>query len=295
VSKTAVALTPARETAPRSVRRGLACLATAGTTWGTTGAAVDIVHRSSDLGPMAVSFWRFLSGMALLVAARALRPARNAPRAPRAIRRRLPLFTGTGIVLAVFQTAYFAAVQTTGLAVGTIATLGAAPVLTAAGARLLLGERVGRGGLLAVGGALTGLAVLVLGNQQRSVHPVGVGLALLSAAGFAVSNILGRWTGRHGGGEDPYTLTVWSFAVGAAVMLPFGLAEGILPHTAHLAGAGAVRAAGRRHGADARGRRRSRGRRVVVDDLRGAPVLSEVPQVRCRAAPPAPALRAGSP
>ncbi|MEU7167820.1 EamA family transporter [Streptomyces morookaense] len=207
--------------------RGLACLATAGTTWGTTGAAVEIVYRSSDFGPMAVSFWRFLGGAALLLA------ARRTPRGARPVRGRVLLFTGTGIALAVFQTAYFGAVEETGLAVATIVALGAAPVLTAAGGRLFLGEHVGRGGLLAVGGALTGLAVLVLGNQQSAVRPLGVGLALLSAAGFAASSLLGRWTGRHGAGEDPYTLTLGSFGVGAAVLLPFACGEGLVPHTAH--------------------------------------------------------------
>ncbi|GLY88236.1 DMT family transporter [Actinoallomurus iriomotensis] len=214
--------------------RGLACLAIAGTTWGTTGAAVEIVYRSSDFGPMAVSFWRFLSGMALLVAARALRPSRAVPRKARPARRRVFLLTGTGLGLAVFQTAYFGAVRDTGLAVGTIVCLGAAPVFTAAGARLFLGERLGRGGLPAVGGALAGLAILVLGDRHGVVRPVGVGLALVSAAGYATTNVLGRWTGRHGTGEDPYGLTVWSFAIGAAVMLPLAWSEGLWPHTAHL-------------------------------------------------------------
>lgn len=233
MSKT-TATTAVPRTAPHSVRRGLAALAFAGITWGTTGAAVEIVYRSSDLGPMAVSFWRFLSGMALLVAAAALlsalRPRPSTPRPP--LRRRLALFAGTGIGLAVFQTAYFGAVQATGLAVGTIVTLGAAPLFTAAGGRIFLGEGIGRGGTVAVGGALTGLAVLVLGNEPSVVRPDGVALALLSAAGYAASNVLGRWTGRDGAGEDPYTLTVWSFGVGAAATLPLAWAEGLLPATA---------------------------------------------------------------
>ncbi|WP_051836109.1 DMT family transporter [Streptomyces sp. NRRL WC-3742] len=231
MSKTTAALTPA----PRSVRRGLACLAFAGLTWGTTGAAVDIVHRSSDLGPTAVSFWRLLAGAALLLAAKPLRHTSRPPqpRSRQPLRRRAPLLTGTGLALAVFQTAYFAAVQFTGLAVGTIVTLGAAPVLTAAGARVFLHERVGHTGLLAIAGASTGLAVLVLGNRSGVVHPTGVALALLSAAGFAASNVLGRRAGRHGTGEDPYTLTIWAFAVGAAALLPFAAREGLVPHTAH--------------------------------------------------------------
>ncbi|MEV0400394.1 DMT family transporter [Actinoallomurus sp. NPDC050550] len=59
-------------------------------------------------------------------------------------------------------------------------------------------------------------------------------MALLSAAGYAVANVLGRWTGRDGTGEDPYSLTVWSFGIGAVIMLPFAWGEGLWPHTAHL-------------------------------------------------------------
>ncbi|WP_335935570.1 DMT family transporter [Streptomyces sp. PTD5-9] len=219
-------------TAPRSVRRGFAFLSFAGIAWGTTGAAVDVIYQSSDLGPMAISFWRFLAGAALLMPVWALRRSRGTRRTPRPVGRRVLLLAGTGVGLAVFQTAYFAAVQDTGLAVGTIVTLGAAPVFTAAGGRVFLGEHIGRGGLLAVAGALVGLTVLVLGNQPGVVRPLGVGMALLSAGGYAVSNVLGRWTGRHGAGEDPFTLTVWSFLIGAAVMVPLARAEGLVPHSA---------------------------------------------------------------
>jgi DME family drug/metabolite transporter len=215
------------------VRRGFVFLAFAGIAWGTTGAAVDVIYRSSAFGPMAISFWRFLAGAALLIPAWALHPSRKTPRTRQPVGRRLLLLTGTGIGLAIFQTAYFAAVHDTGLAVGTIVTLGAAPVFTAAGGRVFLGERIGRIGLLTVAGALAGLTVLVLGNQPGVVRPVGVAMALLSAAGYAVSNLLGRWTGRHGTGEDPYTLTMWSFLIGAAVMLPLAWAEGLVPHTGH--------------------------------------------------------------
>jgi drug/metabolite transporter, DME family len=232
VSRTAAAFTPAVP-APRSVRRGLACLTVAGLTWGTTGAAADVVYRTSDFGPMAVSFWRLLISVVLLLAARSLRPARTAPRSEQPRAERVWLYLGTGIGLAVFQSAYFAAVRDTGLAVGTIVTLGAAPVLTAAGARLFLREGIGRAGVLAVAGALAGLVILVLGNQAGVVRPLGVATALLSAAGFAVSNVLARWTGRHGTGEDPYTLTIGAFAIGAVLVLPFARAEGLVPHAAH--------------------------------------------------------------
>ena len=225
---TAAAPVSSGQRALPSVPRGLAYLAFAGITWGTTGAAIELVYRSSDLGPMAVSFWRFLAGAALLMVAGRFGRARTSRPASR---QRALLLIGTGIGLAVFQTAYFAALPQTGLAISTIVTLGSAPLFSVAGGRLFLIESVGRGGLLTIAGAVLGLAVLVFGNHQVVVHPLGVGFALLSAAGYAVSNVLGRWTGRHGTGEEPYSLTMWSFAIGAFVMLPFALGEGLWPHT----------------------------------------------------------------
>jgi drug/metabolite transporter, DME family len=229
--KTASVPVPARA-GSFPVRRGLAFLAVAGTAWGTTGAAVDVVYRSSDFGPMALSFWRFAGGFVLLLAARRFVPARRAAAARPVLPRALVL-VGTGLGLAVFQTAYFAAVRDTGLAVGTIVTLGACPLFTAAGGRAFLGERVGRGGAAAVSCALLGLGILVLGNQQGQVRPDGVAAALLSAAGYAVAALLGRWTGRHGTGEEPYSLTLWSFGIGAAAMLPLAWREGLVPGAAH--------------------------------------------------------------
>ncbi|MFB8021629.1 DMT family transporter [Streptomyces rubiginosohelvolus] len=212
------------------VGRSLLYLVIAGVAWGTAGAAASLIFRVSDLGPLALSFWRCAGGLVLLAGALALRPRRT-PREPEPRRRRLLRILGTGIGLTVFQSAYFAAVEVTGLAVGTVVTLGAGPVLIAVGARLLLGERLGRGGLAAVTGALTGLAVLVLGGEGGDVVPAGVLLALLSASGYAAITLLTRWLGRDGGG-DALTTSAWAFAIGAVGLLPLALAEGLVPHTA---------------------------------------------------------------
>jgi len=255
------------------VRRGLAYLAVAGTTWGTTGVAVDLVYLSSNLGPIAISFWRFIGGLALLLlagiprrirtarmgGARTAQPAGARPddtpsagtgsqggptqthrarrrlgmRRRQGVRRRLGIRIGSGLGLAVFQTAYFAAVSVTGVAVSTIVTLGAGPVLVALGARLTLGERLGAGAVAVVSG-VAGLLILVLGNQSGTARPLGVGLALVSAAGYAATTLLARWTGQTGGGDEPSALTAWAFGIGAAALLPSALAGGLLPSTAGL-------------------------------------------------------------
>ncbi|MFB6990038.1 DMT family transporter [Streptomyces sp. NPDC056304] len=213
------------------VGRSLIYLIVAGVAWGTAGAAASLIFEVSDLGPLALSFWRCAGGLVLLLAALALRPRRAAAPAESRGRRALRVL-GTGAGLTVFQSAYFAAVEATGLAVGTVVTLGAGPVLIAVGARLTMGERLGRGGSAAVTGALAGLAVLVLGGDGATVRPAGVVLALLSAAGYATITLLTRWLGRDGGATDSLATSAWAFGIGAVGLLPMAAAEGLVPHTA---------------------------------------------------------------
>ncbi|MEU6996278.1 DMT family transporter [Streptomyces sp. NPDC046465] len=236
------------------VGRGLLYLIVAGTAWGTAGAAAALVFEAGDMGPVSLSFWRCAGGFVLLLAARAaMRPVRARRTAPRVTPRaahavplslRVRRVVATGVALAVFQTAYFASVEATGLAVGTVVTMGSGPVLIALGARLTLGERLGRGGAVAVMGALAGLVVLVFGSGAggaggggggggggATVRPDGVVWGLVSAAAYAAMTLLTRRWGRNGGADSSDT-TVWAFAVVSLCLLPFALVEGLLPHTA---------------------------------------------------------------
>ncbi|MCZ4606730.1 EamA family transporter [Streptomyces sp. Lzd4kr] len=212
------------------IGRGLIYLIIAGAAWGTAGAAASLVYLTSDMGPIALSFWRCAVGFVLLLAVRLLRP-RPRRTVSEPLARKVLRAGATGIGLAVFQTAYFVAVEATGLAVGTVVTLGAGPVFIALGARLTLGERLGRGGVAAVAGALTGLAVLALGGEGATVRPWGVFLALVAAAGYSVMTLLTRKWGRDGGADAAET-SVWAFAVTSLCLLPLALVEGLLPHTA---------------------------------------------------------------
>jgi DME family drug/metabolite transporter len=220
-----------------SVGRGLFYLIVAGTAWGTAGAAAALVFKASDMGPVSLSFWRCAGGFVLLYAVRLMRSRRRSSSSSAyaavsvPLRRRLPRIVATGVALAVFQTAYFASVESTGLAVGTVVTMGSGPVLIALGARFTMGERLGRGGVVAVAGALAGLVVLVLGGGGASVRPQGVVWGLLSAAAYAAMTLLTRWWGRDGGADSSDT-TVWSFAVVSVCLLPLAAVEGLVPHAA---------------------------------------------------------------
>ncbi|GAA3441607.1 DMT family transporter [Planomonospora venezuelensis] len=205
-----------------SVRRGLLYVCVAATAWGTGGAAAALLHRAGGLGPVAVSFWRFAAGAAvLLLALRLLRPVRPSGSGRTSGSGRV-LVTGTA--MAVYQTAYFAAIAESGLAVATLVTTGATPVLVAAGSSAFLRERPGAGGLGCLALALAGLAALTLGDGPGGFSPAGTGWALVSATGYAGVTLLNR-----AAPAEPYTTALGGFAVGGLCLLPVALAQGLLP------------------------------------------------------------------
>ncbi|MEV4221553.1 EamA family transporter [Nonomuraea sp. NPDC049725] len=207
-----------------TTRRATLYVATAAAAWGTGGAAGALLFAGGGLDALDVSFWRYLLGaIFLLPLARGLR-----------LDGRVAV---VGAGMAVYQTAYFGAIAHSGVAIATVVTMGATPVFTALGGRLLLGERLGRAGLAALLTALTGLVLLTttphldpatptgtLATPAGEGTPAGVGLGLLSAAGYAGVTLYSR---RHR--DDSQGMAVGGFVVGAVCLAPFALAGGVVP------------------------------------------------------------------
>lgn len=200
-----------------SARRGALYICVAAAAWGTGGAAGTLLFATADLGPVAVSFWRYLLGAALLTL------TQYAPRRARARRPRTASVLMIGGGMAAYQAAYFGAIQQTGVALATVVTMGATPVFTALGSRLFLGERLGWTGLAALATALAGLGLLTSGGYG-TIQTGGIALALLSALGYASVTLASR---KHN--TDPQGTALGGFAVGALCLLPFALAEGVMP------------------------------------------------------------------
>jgi DME family drug/metabolite transporter len=188
----------------------------AATAWGTGGAAAVLLYGISGLSPVPVSFWRFVCG-AILMAALSWAPSRSGP----VTRRRWGRTAAFGVGMAVSQAAYFASIAESGVAVATVITLGASPMVVAAGARVLLGERLGRTGMVSMGVALGGLVLLV---GPGATSAAGVGWALLSAVSYGGVTLLSRAYP-----EDPYGTALWSFVIGAVALLPVAAFQGLLP------------------------------------------------------------------
>jgi len=214
------------------VARGLWFVCIAATAWGTGGAVAAVLYDTSGLGPVAVSWWRFAGGFALLAAGRRWLGPGRALRLPRAAWRPAAV---TGCGLAVSQTAYFVAVDLAGLAVATLITIGAGPVLVAAGARFARIERLDGGRLAAVLVALVGLWLLVGAGPGTGVGPsgggaapdrlAGVASALVASAAYAAVTLLTR----RGTALPRYDAALAGFGAGALLLAPLAWAAGPIP------------------------------------------------------------------
>lgn len=202
-----------------SARRGAVYVSVAATAWGTGGAAGSLLFESGHLGPIGVSLWRYLLGAAFLLAL-TRRPGRLTRRPGRLTWHALPVGAG----MAVYQTAYFAAIADSGVAVATVVTMGATPIFTALGGRFLLREPLSAAARAALAAALAGLVLLTGETAVRSGSLAGIGYALASAAGYAGVTLFSR---RHR--TDPEGTAVGGFVIGAVCLAPFAVNAGIVP------------------------------------------------------------------
>ena len=124
-----------------------------------------------------------------------------------------------GACVALYQATFFAAVAETGVAIAAVVALGAAPAFTGVLARTFAGERLHWRWAAATALASAGVALLVLGGgTDGEVAPAGVGLALVSGAGYAGYAVLGKRMLDAGGTPEGVMAAV--FATGAVLLLP---------------------------------------------------------------------------
>jgi DME family drug/metabolite transporter len=186
--------------------------------WGTTGTARTFAP--ADATPVSVGAARIALGGLLLI----LIAARGG-----GLRRLLAgghttlVILGAGSVCAaIYQVAFFASVARTGVATGTVVTIGSAPAFAGLLSRLLGSGRLSRRWMISTAGAVIGCAALVSGGQAAGVEPVGVGLALVSGVGYAlyattVSHLITQ-------GQDDKAVVAGLFGGAAVLLLPVLLA-----------------------------------------------------------------------
>ncbi|MFB4307863.1 DMT family transporter [Actinomadura sp. GTD37] len=183
--------------------------------WGTTGTVRTFAGGASAFSIAASRI--VIGGLVLLALAAGTRRGAGLRRLL-GDRRNLPLIGLGAAAIAVYQTAFFVAAGRTGVAAGTVVTIGSAPAF--AGLIGLLARRSRPTGrwAAATAGAVAGCALLVGGGRDAGVEPLGIALALLSGlsyAGYATvaSVLITR-------GEEDRAVAGALFAAAAVPLLP---------------------------------------------------------------------------
>jgi DME family drug/metabolite transporter len=223
---------------PGASRTDLLRVVAAGVLWGTGGLAGALLGRLTELHPLAVATYRLAGGGLTVLAVLAVTSRAGRSARVRGIRRAgragLARVLAVGVLTASYQACYFAAVSVTSVAVATLVTLGAAPVMVLAVESLRARRRPGPVPGTAIGLAIAGLALLlgVPAGFGGGALALGATLALVSAAGFAALTLLGR---RPVPGLDGPTSIGLGFFAGAlllgAVTVP-SVGIGFAPTTA---------------------------------------------------------------
>ncbi|MER6684880.1 DMT family transporter [Streptomyces olivaceoviridis] len=179
-----------RPTGPgRSAGTGALCVLAASVLWGTTGTAATF---APEVGPLAIGAVAMGLGGLLqaLVAARPI--ARHAPR----LREQRGTVLLGAVSVAVYPLAFYTSMHLAGVAVGTVVSLGTAPLASALTERVMDVHRLTRRWTAAAALGLLGTALLCVaeaahagdgtGRASMAATLLGVGLGLVAAATYAL-------------------------------------------------------------------------------------------------------------
>ncbi len=190
-------------------RRGPLLVFAAAAVWGTTGTAQAL--GPEGITPETVALIRMVGGSLLLVyAGRAgtTSPIRSLPRTPLLL---------AVAAMAASQPMFFGGVARTGVAIGTIVTIGSGPLLAGLLAWLVRRESITGPWFVATGLSIVGALLLVAGGESAGVDGVGLGLALGAGLMWAVYLV---WAKAVFEAVDPVFAAGVIFAGAAVVLAP---------------------------------------------------------------------------
>ena len=165
------------------------CLVLSGLLWGTGGLIGTLIGQATGLSMMSVAAYRLLIGGGLIVAFLTLTGQRRPTR--RAAWTRIAV---NGLLSALFQGCYFAAISLTSVSLATLVTIGGTPVIVAVVEHARGHRALGRAGMITIAMALAGLGLLggvPGGGFGEAALLASTGMALLSAGGFAAVTLIG--------------------------------------------------------------------------------------------------------
>lgn len=204
-------------------RQGFWLVGLAAILWGTIGVATRGIYALDSTSSLFVNLGRLAIATPILVVAcwRILGWKMFEIR-----QRDLMLMMLTGVMIALSQAAYFAAIRQVGVTIATLLALCTSPVIVAGISVLLKLERLTVKLLMALGCAIVG-SILLVGVQTELPQNIqnGVLYSLLCALFYAGMMVCGRFLAN---GYHPLQITSVSFGAGAVMLLALNLAGGLV-------------------------------------------------------------------
>lgn len=178
--------------------------------WGTTGTSQALAPAGTT--PLGVASVRVcLGGLALFLLGWGRGLLKNR-------RMSVPHIVAAAGSLVAAQLAFFAAVDRTGVAIGTVVAIGSSPIAAGALAWIVRRERPGRRWAIATTLGVTGAVLLLTAGREVDVDPGGLGLALIVGLGYAGYIVSTKdLVVEH----PPDAVTAAVFGVAATAMVPF--------------------------------------------------------------------------
>ncbi len=152
----------------------------------TTGTAQQLGPEASS--PIAVATIRFFIGSMVLIALSRLHLGSSVRRTSQPV---APSITPSTWILtafgqALYGAAFFSAVRSTGVAVGTVVALGSAPLITGVISAVTSRKLPTLLWLMTTAMAILGMGLIVASGSEAQVTVSGVGLALCAGLGYAI-------------------------------------------------------------------------------------------------------------
>ena len=198
-------------------RQGILSVSMSAILWGTVGIATQAIYRQSDLTAITVGFYRLACAFPLVAfLCWKIVDRQNFYLSPRLFWKMMLI----GVMLALYQVCFFAAIGYVGVAVATLITLCTAPVLVSLISAVALKERLTGYTMISLAAALVGTVLLVGLPEDTAVKNDvvrGVALALGSATGYALVTLMGRSIADT---CHPIFSTTLAFGSGALFLFP---------------------------------------------------------------------------
>lgn len=183
--------------------------------WGMTGTAQTFLDKG--VSPIAVATIRSaIGGGLLLVVAVLLRKISF-----RTWSWKWTILAAASIAL--FQGLFFTSIRLTGVAIGTVVTIGSAPMFSGVLEWLFWKTRPSKIWGIATIMTITGCILLFINSGDRAIHLGGVGLAVCAGLSFAVYTNMSKQLMAQ---QEALPAVAMTFSICAVLLLPFSISSG---------------------------------------------------------------------